>query len=169
VDHLGTVTRYRAKVCQRGPEDCWPWLGAISSSGHGKFRAGPGAAVGVTAHVLGYQLAHGVIADRTARDLVVAHRCDEPSCQNPAHWELVSRAANGDQYQARCNRGLGPLADERGPTAARSRSGPPSWTPHRTGADVEQALAAAAAAGLRSADTPCSDREMSGSGDSFPA
>ncbi|MDL4774700.1 hypothetical protein [Actinomadura xylanilytica] len=36
-------------------------------------------------------------------------------------------------------------------------------------ADVEQALATAAAAGLRSADTPCSDREMSGSGDSFPA
>ncbi|WP_157429505.1 hypothetical protein [Actinomadura oligospora] len=88
----------------------------------------------------------------------VAHRCEEPSCQNLAYWELVSRAANGDQYQARCNPGLGPLADERGPTATRSRSGPPSWTSTAPAPRSNKPPAAAAAAGLRSADTPCSDR-----------
>jgi hypothetical protein len=41
-----THRRYEALVHRRGPEQCAYWLGAISSTGHGKFRAGSRAQAG---------------------------------------------------------------------------------------------------------------------------
>ena len=35
-----TQRRYEALVYRQGPKQCAFWLGAISSTGHGKFRAG---------------------------------------------------------------------------------------------------------------------------------
>ena len=35
-----TRRRFEALVYRRGPDRCAYWLGAISSTGHGKFRAG---------------------------------------------------------------------------------------------------------------------------------
>jgi len=35
--------RFEALVYRRGPDQCAYWLGAVSSTGHGKFRAGPRA------------------------------------------------------------------------------------------------------------------------------
>lgn len=102
--------RYRGAVYAEGPGDAW-WLGAISSTGHGKFRVGAGTERRVvSAHVYGYQLAHGRITD--PGDVVVAHACDEPSCQRPEHLRLASRADNIAEYAAR--RWRGPLVDVRG-------------------------------------------------------
>src|SRR5271166_3868619 len=59
-----TRRRYEALVYRRGPDRCAYWLGAISSTGHGKFRAGSRARAKtgleapsriVTAHVYAYQ------------------------------------------------------------------------------------------------------------------
>ncbi|MFD0773912.1 hypothetical protein ACFQZ2_08240, partial [Streptomonospora algeriensis] len=106
--------RYWARVCWRGPDRCAPWLGTLSSTGHGKVRVGSradGSRRMVSAHVLAYQLARGLITDEA--DLVLAHSCDEPACQQPDHLALVPRWRNGEEYHAR--RLAGPLLDVRGP------------------------------------------------------
>jgi len=88
-----TRRRYEALVYRRGAEQCAYWLGAISSTGHGKFRAGsraqarPGAGPSriVTAHVYAYQLHHGALPAAEARQAVIRHTCDETSCQACEH------------------------------------------------------------------------------------
>ena len=141
------VERYLATIHWRGDTACAYWLGTISSSGHGKFRLGSqadGTRRVVTAHLLGYQLHHGVLDDGLG-DVVIGHRCDEPSCQQPTHMEVISRADNDADYRAR--RHQWPLSDVRGARgravalraairAALSEQG-----------DVEDALAAANTAG----------------------
>ncbi|MFJ4851683.1 hypothetical protein [Streptomyces sp. NPDC088733] len=110
-----TVARYSERVYRRAPDACWWWLGAISDTGHGKFRAGARAAGTsrvVSAHVLGWIVEHGV--DTLGAGLVVRHRCDEGACQNPTHWVAGARADNIADYYARRGRLGGPLADVRG-------------------------------------------------------
>ncbi|MFF3468764.1 hypothetical protein ACWCQN_41775 [Streptomyces sp. NPDC001984] len=49
------VARFEAKHYIRSPTRCWPWLGAVSSTGHGSFRAaslpGPSRRGTVPAHL----------------------------------------------------------------------------------------------------------------------
>ena len=76
-----TRRRYEALVYRRGAEQCAYWLGAISSTGHGKFRAGSRAQARpeagpsriVTAHVYAYQLHHGALPAAEAGQVVVRH------------------------------------------------------------------------------------------------
>lgn len=64
-----------------GPEACWPWTGARSSSGYGQFGINGGQ---VGSHCQSYTLTYGPIPD----GLWVLHRCDNPPCCNPAHLFL---------------------------------------------------------------------------------
>lgn len=111
-----TVARYQAKVYRGGgPDACHWWLGAISDSGHGKFRAGSrtaGTSRVVTAHVLGWAIHHGAAA--LGPSAVVRHACDETSCQNSNHLLIGERLQNIADFQAR--RGLSghALGDVRG-------------------------------------------------------
>jgi len=128
----GIADRYRAKVWRPSDPElaarvCWPWIGAVSDTGHGKFRVvssrvSEGLGV-VSAHVFGYQLEKGVILRRgidPAHDLVVRHSCDEHGCQNSiTHMSLGTSAENGADFQRR--QMYGPLADVRGP-AGRTRA-----------------------------------------------
>ncbi|MFI6541436.1 hypothetical protein ACIBHY_53915 [Nonomuraea sp. NPDC050547] len=151
VEHAPTRQRYRAKVCRRGDDACWPWWGAISDSGHGKLRAGSkpeGTSRVVTAHVYGWQLHHGLIAARAGEDLVVAHACDEAACQNPRHWRLVERYINNAEYTARRARAEGPLADVRGAGGRARAVAHAIGAARRAGSDVEAAILAAQAAGV---------------------
>lgn len=112
-----TAAAYDAATYRRGEYECWYWTAALSNSGHGKIKAGraaPGAAAGrtVTAHVYGYQRAYGLITPNEAvPDPVVAHRCDEPSCQQPQHMEVIDRAENIRDFHRR--RHTWPLNDTR--------------------------------------------------------
>ena len=118
-----TRERYHAKVYRRGPGRCAYWLGSISSSGHGRLRAGtrgsdadrPGSLV-VVAHVYGYVLSRGLAhLEPGAGHLgVIRHRCDEPSCQNPAHWISGTYGDNARDYAARSGLAGSPLTDRRG-------------------------------------------------------
>jgi hypothetical protein len=68
-----------AKVERRGPDECWPWLGAMGSNGYGRFRV----------PILGVEHAHRVaLALSLGRGIIGAfacHRCDNKPCCNPAH------------------------------------------------------------------------------------
>jgi hypothetical protein len=116
--------RYRSKIYWRGPGQCAYFLGALSSSGHGRFRAGtrtpaadrPGSLV-VPAHIYGYVLSRGVPAPDpvTGRLPVIRHRCDEPNCQTVVHLAGGSPGENAQDYLARRMDPRSPLRDTRGP------------------------------------------------------
>jgi hypothetical protein len=153
LSHTPTRHRYQAKVHQRREDQCSYWCGAISSTGHGKLKAGrvTGTPIVVTAHVYGWQLTHGPIHPRPGEDLVVAHTCDESSCQNQRHWELVPREVNAADYRARRWRADGPLADIRGAEGRAVAIREAIRTALAAGADeagVDAAITVACAAGL---------------------
>lgn len=111
-----TVARYWSHVLRRGPADCWWWTGGLSDTAHGTFRAtslpGDKRRGTMPAHLFGYRLAHG--AESIPRGHVVRHTCDEPPCQNPAHWLLGTRGDNNRDAASRRRLAGHALADVRG-------------------------------------------------------
>lgn len=113
--------RYWAKVAK--PEvpgySCWPWIGSLHPKGHGRFwvgnartRRGP-IDVCVIAHRFGFALAHGM--DSLDAVPVLAHACDEASCQNPDHLLASTWGENLEQWHRRRWSPGSPLRDTRGP------------------------------------------------------
>ncbi|WP_264888781.1 hypothetical protein [Dietzia sp. NCCP-2495] len=123
-----TRQRFEAKRYRRGSDQCWPWIGAISSTGHGSFRAASLSGLSrrgtVPAHLYAYQLEHGII-DRLGwsalTDPILCHRCDFAGCTNPRHLRLGTAGDNRSEYLARRHSHSSPLADTRG-TAGLSRA-----------------------------------------------
>jgi HNH endonuclease len=157
-----TRGRHEALVYRRGPGQCAYWLGAISSTGHGKFRVGSRARARpqagpsriVTAHVYAYQLHHGVLPAAGAGQIVIRHQCDETSCQNWEHLITGSQPDNVRDYLARRGREGGPLADSRGARGRAVAIRAAILTARRTGADIEDAIQRAISAG----NTPRQER-----------
>jgi hypothetical protein len=81
--------RYWEKVDKRGPVECWPWKGSTYEGGYGAIRYGDGTTRG--AHRVGWELANG---KPPPEDREVCHSCDNPPCQNPAHFFLGTHQAN---------------------------------------------------------------------------
>ena len=79
--------RFWAKVLCGAPNTCWLWRGAIDTHGYGKIWL-KGHWLG--AHRFSYVIAYGEIANR----LCVLHKCDNPSCVNPAHLWLGTYSDN---------------------------------------------------------------------------
>jgi hypothetical protein len=152
-----TRRRWEALVYWRGPDRCAYWVGAISSTGHGKFRAGSrsraGAELGtstriVTAHVYAYQLGHGVIEAPLAGQVVIRHSCDETACQNWDHLLIGTQPENVWDYRVRRGREDGPLADHRGARGRATAIRDAILTARRSNSNVEEALRQAIAAGI---------------------
>ncbi len=135
------VARYRSFVRTAGSADCWLWLGAISGRGHGRFWLGEGRVV--IAHRFAFALAH-VGAGSLELPPVVAHRCDNPLCQNPSHLRASSAALNRAEWVARRETIGGPLRDRRG-AAGRARA-------VRDAAKAGASVVDATSAGLRDVD-----------------
>lgn len=83
--HPAIADRYEAKVDRRGADECWPWIGERDYSGYGTIRVRKRR---VLAHRLGFQLRHGWLPP------AVRHSCDNPPCQNPAHWRPGTQSDN---------------------------------------------------------------------------
>ena len=105
-----SVGRYNAHIVRGLDTECHLWTGAISAKGHGRFQVGcsyrtdaAGARTRrthvVIAHRFGYALRHSLDALLTTP--IVAHRCDNPLCQNPAHWKASTHLDNGRDYANR--------------------------------------------------------------------
>ncbi len=121
LDDAKSRARVHEKVYRRGPGQCHYWLGALTSSGHGRVRLRVKAAsalrpasVVVAADVYLYQESRGLL--RPLPDgayPLVRHRCGEPSCLNPIH--LAAGTAAGNPVGAVVARGTtGQAADIRG-------------------------------------------------------
>ncbi len=122
------VARFEIKRYQRSDHLCWPWLAAVSSTGHGSFRAtslpGLSRRGTVPAHLFAFQLVRGVIPRlgwSGTEDLVLCHQCDSAGCTNPGHLRLGTNASNRAEYTARRRNPTGALADVRG-AAGRTRA-----------------------------------------------
>lgn len=96
-----------------GSDACWPWTGAINSSGYGVLEIGSrtdGSRRLARAHVLTYRLAYGAPPpDKPC----ILHTCDNPPCCNPRHlW--TGTVADNQADMASKGRARGPRGEKQG-------------------------------------------------------
>lgn len=73
---------------ERGPDECWPWLGTINHrTGYGKKTCHRES---VLAHRWMYEQRVGPIPDGK----VINHLCSNRKCVNPSHLEVTDQAGN---------------------------------------------------------------------------
>ena len=80
--------RFWPKVKRMGEDDCWPWTGALGTSGYGAFRLGK---IVPNASRVALALSIGRWPDQHEH---VCHKCDNPPCCNPSHLFIGTNAEN---------------------------------------------------------------------------
>lgn len=99
------VERFFQRFTAPSDEACWEWTGPKSHFGHGKMREFGAGSREIRAHRVSYELFIGPIKDGQ----FVCHKCDNPSCVNPAHLYAGTQADNMRDKRVR-NRQKGELS-----------------------------------------------------------
>jgi hypothetical protein len=98
------------KVDQRGPDECWPWLGGLTPDGYGAMSRPKQI---ILAHRKVWELTNGPIPEGLTVDHTCHNRdkacrggktCLHRRCCNPAHLDAVSLAVNVARAIARRER-----------------------------------------------------------------
>jgi hypothetical protein len=163
LDDAKARARVHERVYRRGPGQCHYWLGALSSSGHGRVRLGVRAAsaprpasVVVAAHVYLYQGSRGLLRPLPDGSYpLVRHRCGEPSCLNPIHL-TAGTAPGGTAGMIAVGGTVGSAADIRGAQGramAIRNAIVAAITAGATPPEIEVAIEAAAVAGIPAVQT----------------
>ena len=94
--------RLWTRVAKGEPDECWPWLGYLHTSGYGQIGVGRREEGLAYTHRVAYEATNGPIPD----GLLVRHTCDNRPCCNPAHLLVGTVADNSADMVAR-GRGRG--------------------------------------------------------------
>jgi hypothetical protein len=86
--------RFWNKVSPEPNSGCWLWTGSVNEKGYGDIWHGWSL---VRAHRLSYER---LVAD-FPREWLICHRCDNPSCVNPAHLAPGTSAQNTADMMAK--------------------------------------------------------------------
>jgi len=89
MDRQTPAERFWKKVEVGTPDACWHWTANKNNKGYGLFRPGASAQKRL-AHRISFAMSNGPIPD----GLCVLHKCDMPSCVNPAHLFLGTMLEN---------------------------------------------------------------------------
>jgi hypothetical protein len=103
--HNADIRRFWSYVDRRGAEECWPWVGTKDAHGYGIYSVRHRL---YKAHRAAYYFNHGEIDAK----LVCCHRCDNPTCVNPAHLWLGTQRQNTQDRDAKGRTRTGRLCGE---------------------------------------------------------
>lgn len=95
------LDRFREKV--EKTDGCWRWIGPTTRAGYGTISASVDGKTHIYAHRLAWEITNGPIPS----GLFVCHRCDVPTCVNPAHLFVGSAADNNADMHAKGRAYLG--------------------------------------------------------------